>query len=144
MDLNSKEKVEEGSKLDGVGTVSNNNMESKSLRSISSKDMIFRADKIDLKSLDVQLEKHLSRVWSSNLEKQNQQRPKEVWEIDPLKLEIKYLVAKGTYGTVYRGTYDNQDVAGKTLVAMFVFYDLCCYMLYCDNYWDLICRRLGK
>lgn len=50
MDLNSKEKVEEGSKLDGVGTVSNNNMESKSLRSISSKDMIFRADKIDLKS----------------------------------------------------------------------------------------------
>ncbi|CAN4092914.1 unnamed protein product [Withania somnifera] len=90
-------------------------METKSLGSISSKDMIFRADKIDLKSLDVQLEKHLSRVWSSNLEKQNNQRPKEVWEIDPIKLEIRYLVAKGTYGTVYRGTYDNQDVAVKLL-----------------------------
>lgn len=128
MDLNSKEKVEEVSKLEGIGGVSNNNMESKSLRSISSKDMIFRADKIDLKSLDVQLEKHLSRVWSSNLEKQNQQRPKEVWEIDPLKLEIKYLVAKGTYGTVYRGTYDNQDVAGN--ISFYIcFYDLGCYML---------------
>lgn len=119
------------SKLKGLANVDERN------------DMIFRADKIDLKSLDVQLEKHLSRVWSSNVENQNQ-RPREGWEIDPSKLEIRYLVAQGTYGTVHRGTYDNQDVAGKTLVAMFVFYDLCCYMLYCDNYWDLICRRLGK
>ncbi|KAM3326558.1 serine/threonine-protein kinase STY13-like [Capsicum chacoense] len=117
MDLNKTEKLDdqEVSKLEGEGTLSDKNMESNSLRSISSKDMIFRADKIDLKSLDVQLEKHLSRVWSNNLERQNNQRPKEVWEIDPLKLEIKYLVAKGTYGTVYRGTYDNQDVAVKLL-----------------------------
>lgn len=124
MDLNTEEKGgkvhktdnldDQVSKLEGVGTLSDNNMESKSLRRLSSKDMIFRADKIDLKSLDVQLEKHLSRVWSSNLEKNNQ-RPKEVWEIDPTKLEIRYLVAKGTYGTVYRGTYDNQDVAVKLL-----------------------------
>ncbi|KAL0393014.1 UNVERIFIED_CONTAM: Serine/threonine-protein kinase STY13 [Sesamum radiatum] len=77
--------------------------------SINSKDMIFRADKIDLKSLDVQLERHLSRAWSSNLE--TQQKPKEVWEIDASKLEIRYLVAQGTYGTVYRGTYNGQDVA---------------------------------
>ncbi|CAI9771314.1 unnamed protein product [Fraxinus pennsylvanica] len=78
--------------------------------------MIFRADKIDLKSLDVQLEKHLSRVWSRNIENPNQsQKPKEVWEIDPSKLEIRYLVAQGTYGTVYRGTYNNQDVAVKLL-----------------------------
>lgn len=112
LDDDEEEEGEVVSKLKGVGILSENNMEAKSPGSISSKDMIFRADKIDLKSLDVQLEKHLSRVWSSNLEKNNH-RPKEVWEIDPLKLEIRYLVAKGTYGTVYRGTYDNQDVAGN-------------------------------
>lgn len=78
--------------------------------SISSKDMIFRADKIDLKNLDMQLEKHLSRVWSRNVENQ---KPKEEWEIDLSKLDIRYVVAHGTYGTVFRGAYDNQDVAGK-------------------------------
>lgn len=85
--------------------------------SLSSKDMIFRADKIDLKSLDLQLEKHLSRVWSRNTESlvDNSHKPKEVWEIDPSKLEIRYFVAQGTYGTVFRGTYDNQDVAGETI-----------------------------
>ncbi|KAL8486448.1 hypothetical protein ACS0TY_022768 [Phlomoides rotata] len=94
-------------KLKGIGT--------KSSGSMSNREMIFRADKIDLKNLDVQLEKHLSRVWSRNLDSQNSQRPKEVWEIDPSKLEIRYLVAQGTYGTVYRGTYDSQDVAVKLL-----------------------------
>ncbi|KAL0287142.1 UNVERIFIED_CONTAM: Serine/threonine-protein kinase STY13 [Sesamum calycinum] len=92
---------------------SDKNPSTRSSCSINSKDMIFRADKIDLKSLDVQLERHLSRAWSSNLE--TQQKPKEVWEIDASKLEIRYLVAQGTYGTVYRGTYNGQDVAVKLL-----------------------------
>ncbi|KAL3507863.1 hypothetical protein ACH5RR_033245 [Cinchona calisaya] len=103
------------SKLKGRGGVSEKNMSATALGSISSKDMIFRADKIDLKSLDVQLEKHLSRVWSRNVENNNNHKPKEEWEIDPSKLEIRYLVAQGTYGTVYRGTYNNQDVAVKLL-----------------------------
>ena len=85
------------------------NSKMKGAGGISSKDMIFRADKIDLKSLDMQLEKHLSRVWSRNIENQ---RPIEEWEIDLAKLDLRHVIAHGTYGTVYRATYDNQDVAG--------------------------------
>lgn len=102
MDLQSEEKdgdVETvfRSKLRGFG-------------SFGSKDMFFRADKIDLKSLDIQLEKHLTKAW--NKDKDGARRPMEEWEIDLSKLEIRYVVAQGTYGTVYRGNYDCQDVAG--------------------------------
>ncbi|XP_073300993.1 serine/threonine-protein kinase 52-like [Primulina huaijiensis] len=107
--------VPKADKLKGTGSLTGKGFGEKGAGSISSKDMVFRADKIDLKSLDVQLEKHLSRVWSRNIENRGSQKPKEVWEIDPSKLEIRYLVAQGTYGTVYRGTYDNQDVAVKLL-----------------------------
>ncbi|GMN46751.1 hypothetical protein TIFTF001_015927 [Ficus carica] len=92
----------------GVKTVSKVN----GTGSVSSKDMMFRADQIDLKNLDIQLEKHFSKVFSRN---SNNQRPKEEWEIDLSKLDIRYVVAQGTYGTVYRGTYDTQDVAVKVL-----------------------------
>ncbi|KAL6532354.1 hypothetical protein OROGR_014324 [Orobanche gracilis] len=110
--LNQDDQIAGGcSKPRGPGSLSGE----RSHGSISSKDMIFRADKIDLKSLDLQLEKHLSRVWSRNIESENKNRPKEVWEIDPSGLEIRYLVAQGTYGTVYRGTYNAQDVAVKLL-----------------------------
>jgi len=85
----------------------------KSSGSLSNKDMFVRADKIDLKSLDIQLEKTLSRVWIKD--KSGHLKPKEEWEIDLSKLDIRYVVAKGTYGTVYRGTYDGQDVAVKLL-----------------------------
>nr|KJB29575.1 hypothetical protein B456_005G108500 [Gossypium raimondii] len=78
--------------------------------SISGKDMIFRADQIDLKSLDMQLEKHLSRVWSRNIEKQ---RLAEEWEINLAKLDLRNVIAHGTYGTIYRATYDNQGVADQ-------------------------------
>ncbi|KAK3013773.1 hypothetical protein RJ639_010132 [Escallonia herrerae] len=84
----------------------------KDVGSISSKDMFLRADKIDFKSWDVQLEKHLSRVWSRDRETQLN---KEDWEIDLVKLDIRSVIAHGTYGTVYRGAYDGQDVAVKVL-----------------------------
>ncbi|KAL2922650.1 Serine/threonine-protein kinase STY13 [Bienertia sinuspersici] len=80
--------------------------------SLSSKDLMLRADKIDLKSLDIQLEKKLNKVWCKQLDTEH---PKEEWEIDLSKMELKHLVAHGTYGSVYRGTYDNQDVAVKLL-----------------------------
>lgn len=83
--------------------------------SFGSKDMFFRADKIDLKSLDVQLENQLNKVWNKGKGTSNE-RPKEEWEIDLSKLEIRYEVARGTYGTVYRGTYDGQDVAGSQIL----------------------------
>lgn len=116
------------SKLKGTGNLSDKSLSDKSVGSISSKDMIFRADKIDLKSLDLQLEQHLSRVWSRNLETQNNQKPKEVWEIDPAKLEIRYLIAQGTYGTVYRGTYDSQDVAGNSIFSL--YFNCFCFIFY--------------
>lgn len=85
-----------------------------------------RADQIDLKSLDEQLQRHLSRAWTmeKNKEKQQQEddapaeggrstRTRQEWEIDPSKLIIKSIIARGTFGTVHRGVYDGQDVAGK-------------------------------
>jgi len=71
------------------------------------KSEFFRADQIDLTNLD----RHLSRVWT----KAETRRPKEEWEIDLKKLDIKSIIAQGTFGTVYRGVYDGQDVAVKLL-----------------------------
>ncbi|KAJ0254784.1 Protein kinase domain-containing protein [Hirschfeldia incana] len=97
-------------------TTPENNLGSRGAAAVgnnSKKDMIFRADKIDLKNLDIQLEKHLSRVWSRNVEKNP--KPKEEWEIDLAKLEMRNVIARGAYGIVYKGIYDGQDVAVKVL-----------------------------
>lgn len=98
------------------------------------KDGFVRADQIDLKSLDEQLERHLSRALT--LEKNRKRDEEEAgasasasaspvalnggqrkqrleWEIDPSKLIIKTVLARGTFGTVHRGIYDGQDVAGQ-------------------------------
>ncbi|XVE83951.1 hypothetical protein DITRI_Ditri16bG0130100 [Diplodiscus trichospermus] len=98
-----------------------------------------RADQIDLKSLDEQLQRHhLTRAWTMEKNKnrkeeaevgggggggggrEEQIRPsntlrRQEWEIDPSKLTIKGVIARGTFGTVHRGIYDGQDVAVKLL-----------------------------
>ncbi|KAL8214963.1 hypothetical protein R6Q57_004412 [Mikania cordata] len=83
-------------------------------KDLGNKDSFLRADKIDFKSWDVQLDKHLSRVWSRDRDKDANIK-KEEWEIDLAKLDIRNVIAHGTYGTVYRGVYDGQDVAVKVL-----------------------------
>lgn len=91
--------------------------------SFDSKDMYFRADKIDLKSLDIQLEQQFNKAWTKN--SGGAKKPKEEWEIDLAKLEVRYVVAQGTYGTVYRGTYDGQDVAGNYFLFPFENFGNC-------------------
>ncbi|KAK1352677.1 Serine/threonine-protein kinase HT1 [Heracleum sosnowskyi] len=82
----------------------------------SNSNTFVRADKIDFKSWDLQLEKHLSRVWSRDREVGGGgPTKKEEWEIDLAKLDIRNVIAHGTYGTVYKGSYDGQDVAVKVL-----------------------------
>ena len=101
-------------------------------------DGFVRADQIDLKSLDEQLERHLNRAWTMEKNKRKNQedystatttsaavapaitttttsrRQRQEWEIDPSKLIIKSVIARGTFGTVHRGVYDGQDVAGQS------------------------------
>ena len=96
-----------------------------------------RAEQIDLKSLDEQLERHLGRQERGEdapsqpgsrrgesprlgepkptppqQQQQQRRRRREDWEVDPAKLVIKGVIARGTFGTVHRGVYDGQDVAG--------------------------------
>lgn len=122
-----------------------------------------RADQIDLKSLDEQLQRHLSRAWTMEKNKNRRDESEEgcvgsgvgggvggvgsgvqlshhgishrpisintgrnvsrqEWEIEPSKLVIKSVIARGTFGTVHRGVYDGQDVAGIfSLLLSFIF-----------------------
>ncbi|KAF6157365.1 hypothetical protein GIB67_004303 [Kingdonia uniflora] len=82
-----------------------------------SSDGFVRADQIDLKSLDEQLERHLSRVRTMEKKREDPREriTREEWEIDPSKLIIKTVIARGTFGTVHRGIYDGLDVAVKLL-----------------------------
>lgn len=95
------ETKEELSKLKGLGSLSN-------------KDMLVRADMIDFKKWDVQFEKQLTRnrSWSRT---GREAHVEEEWQIDLAKLDIRNVIAHGTYGTVYKGTYDGLDVAVKVL-----------------------------
>ena len=112
-------------------------------------DGFVRADQIDLKSLDEQLERHLSRALTLEKNKKRdeeesaaaigasassspvaalnggfvgQRKERLEWEIDPSKLIIKTVLARGTFGTVHRGIYDGQDVAGESPNRRFILY----------------------
>jgi hypothetical protein len=79
-----------------------------------------RADQIDLKTLDEQLERHLARAWTMDKPPQprGEQEPperREDWEADPARLVVRGVIARGTFGTVHRGLYDGIDVAGPSL-----------------------------
>ncbi|PON54461.1 Tyrosine-protein kinase [Parasponia andersonii] len=88
-----------------------------SLGSFRNESQSFRADRIDLKMLDIQLEKmNYSRSWS--LESERCVR-KEQWQIDLSKLDIRHIIAKGAYGIVYRAVYDGQDVAVLAVILPF-------------------------
>lgn len=110
MDSKNEEK-EVNHKITSDVKAGNSSRKLKTLGSFNGQDMFVRADLIDLKNLDIKLEKKLSKAWLKNSGPCSLDS-KEEWEIDPSKLNIRYVVAKGTYGTVYRGLYDGQDVAG--------------------------------
>ena len=87
---------------------------------------LVRADQIDLKSLDAQLERHLSRAWTAEKMKKAKGegvvlREKPEWEIDVSKLVVKGAIARGTFGAVHRGIYDGLDVAGELLSLSLTF-----------------------
>ncbi|XP_050372043.1 serine/threonine-protein kinase STY13-like [Argentina anserina] len=86
--------------------------------------------KIDIKSLDEQLQKHLDRVVELEKKKKNEQENYKVmervgateiqeiqeWEIDPEKLIIKGApFARGTFASVHKGVYNDQTIAVKVL-----------------------------
>ncbi|KAJ6337069.1 hypothetical protein OIU76_006853 [Salix suchowensis] len=110
-----EEKSNTDQELETVSNAEETKLGSK-VGSMSTKEMYFRADTIDFKSWDVQLEKHLSRAWSRDSEVRSTR--KEEWEIELGKLDIRHVIAYGTYGTVYRGNYDGQDVADKMNVKL--------------------------
>lgn len=125
------------------------NIEEESKEMEKSSGGFVRADQIDLKSLDEQLERHLNRAWTMEKNKKKNQedysfsaattttsaavapavvttttsrRQRQEWEIDPSKLIIKSVIARGTFGTVHRGVYDGLDVAGQPLPNFPIFF----------------------
>jgi len=82
-----------------------------------------RADMVDLKTLDMQLERTRSHAWMEHQRSQRSASPLPEpllleWEIDLAKLDIQNQIAHGTFGVVYRGTYDGLDVAGAFVLFM--------------------------
>ncbi|KAG6510321.1 hypothetical protein ZIOFF_028331 [Zingiber officinale] len=86
MSSRSGEKEEGSLEVNEVG----NRSKLKGFNSFRSNDMFFRADKIDLKSLDIQLEKQINKAWSKG--KVDSKRPKEGWEIDLSELQGTFVI----------------------------------------------------
>ena len=94
----------------------------------------------EIKRIDEQLQRNLSLrsmqkqqnlddKGMQNLEDKEKKKvrftEKQDWEIDPSKLIIKQVIAPGAFGTVHRGIYDGQDVAGNynfyAFLSLYVF-----------------------
>lgn len=129
-------------------------------------DGFVRADQIDLKSLDEQLERHLNRALTMEKTKKRKSddnivytaasaastakppfadfKPRQEWEIDPSKLIIKSVIARGTFGTVHRGVYDSQDVAGQSDSFLNCFspfsFSLTVFSFPILRFWVIYCR----
>lgn len=112
----------DGERAPGTGGMTSPKV--KDLRSMSRKEAFVRADEIDLKSLDIHLDKRLSKVYSRNGKVNMRQ---EEWEIDLSELDIKRSIARGTFGTVYKAVYNGQDVAGSIFPLFYHEAFICCH-----------------
>ncbi|KAA8533140.1 hypothetical protein F0562_033327 [Nyssa sinensis] len=87
-------------------------------------DGFVRADMIDLKSLDEQLQRHLNRVWTKQKDHGSKVRVtvKEEWEINPEKLVVKGVIGRGTFikvldlGEERQGTKENSSSPRKAFI----------------------------
>ncbi|ESQ43745.1 hypothetical protein EUTSA_v10006026mg [Eutrema salsugineum] len=92
------------SKLGGVGSRS------------AGQGQYVRADTLDFSKWDLHMGQSSSVAMSSGSTKAPAPAPPmQEWEIDLSKLDMKHVLAHGTYGTVYRGVYAGQQVAVKVL-----------------------------
>ncbi|KAL8043897.1 hypothetical protein ABFX02_08G012700 [Erythranthe guttata] len=83
---------------------------------------LVRADQIDLAKIEEQHPFIRGLFLESRGRRQRREEEtrgnihvRREWEIDPSKLLIKSVIARGTFGTVHRGIYDGLDVAVKLL-----------------------------
>ncbi|XP_047050648.1 serine/threonine-protein kinase STY13-like [Lolium rigidum] len=75
-----------------------------------------RADMFDLDSLDVEVDKKtMAKLLATEKQRDRGDEEMEPWEIDLAKLEVHELISPGTFGSVYRATYDGNVVLAKLL-----------------------------
>ncbi|CAN6906022.1 unnamed protein product [Brassica oleracea] len=75
----------------------------------------FRADTLDFSKWDLHMGQTSSSSSTTAKSSTSTKAPMHEWEIDLSKLDMKHVLAHGTYGTVYRGVYAGQQVAVKVL-----------------------------
>lgn len=86
---------------------------------LKKKNSMVRADLVNLADVDAALERHLNKQYSrpapSGETVSEAPGPAEEWEINPREINLKTIIARGTFGTVHKGVYKGQDVAVKLL-----------------------------